>query len=307
MKTAPLPPRAGLAPCSLQLPAGQWSSLLAFLESYFPDAGYVPWTVRMARGEVAAGDGARLTATSPYRPGLRVWYYREPGPEAPLPYLETVIHRDAHLLIVDKPPFVPVVPAGRHLRETLLVRLRERFDLPELVPLHRLDRLTAGLVAFSVEPATRAAYAELFPLRAVEKIYEAIAPVLPAGTLPAVRHSRLGPGEPFFRMRETAGPPNAETYIEELERRGGLARYRLRPVTGRKHQLRVHLAALGAPILNDPLYPELLPETGDDPARPLALLARELHFRDPLSGEARGFTSRRTLAFPDATPASGQP
>lgn len=302
MRTAaalpPLPARDGVDPCSLRLPAGDWPALLDFLQARFPDAGYVPWTQRLARGEVVSDDGEALTTTSAYRPGQRIWYYREPGPEAALPYVETVLHRDAHLLVVDKPHFLPVVPGGPWLRETLLVRLRVRLGLPALTPLHRLDRLTAGLVLFSVEAATRADYAALFAQRRIDKTYEALAPGLADAALPGVRRSRLVSGEPFFRMCEVDGPPNTETRIERIERRGALARYRLRPVTGRKHQLRVHMAALGAPILNDPLYPRLQADARDDPARPLALLARELRFTDPLSGEPRCYRSRLHLDFP---------
>lgn len=292
----PLPARDGVDPCSLRLPAGDWKELLGFLQERFPDDGYVPWTARLARGEVVSEDGETLTTASAYRPGLRIWYYREPGPEAALPYVETVLHRDAHLLVVDKPHFLPVVPGGPWLRETLLVRLRVRLGLPGLTPLHRLDRLTAGLVLFSVDPATRAAYAALFPERRIAKTYEALAPALPE--VPAVRRSRLIAGEPFFRMCEVEGPPNTETRIGLIERRDALGRYRLQPLTGRKHQLRVHMAALGAPVLNDPLYPQLQAGARDNPARPLALLARELRFTDPLSGEPRAFCSRLHLEFP---------
>ena len=161
------------------------------------------------------------------------------------------------------------------------------------MPLHRIDRHTAGLVLFSTNPGSRGCYQALFRERRIDKCYEAIAPALPQLDFPLLRRTRLVPGEPFFRMREGEGEPNSETRIEVVERNGRWWRYRLYPVTGKKHQLRVHLAALGAGIQNDGFYPELLDAEGspDDYLRPLKLLARGLRFDDPLSGERRTFES----------------
>ena len=107
-------------------------------------------------------------------------------------------------------------------------------------------------------------------------------------------------------MREAPGEANSESRIEVIERRGALWRYRLEPVTGRKHQLRLHMAAMGAPILHDRCYPELLPQAPDDPARPLQLLARSLRFIDPVSGQRREFCSALALqSAPAPIAASG--
>ena len=215
--------------------------------------------------------------------------------------METILYADAHLVVADKPHFLPVVPAGRFVRETLLARMVRRLGNADLVPLHRIDRDTAGLVLFSADPATRTAYHDLFRLRRIDKGYEALAPALPALERESVlvRRSRLLPGEPFFRMREAtaaeAGADNSETRIEVMEKGGPVWRYALSPVTGRKHQLRVHMAALGAPILNDPMYPALLERADDDHSRPLQLLAKSLAFVDPLSGTKRRFESGRRL------------
>jgi tRNA pseudouridine32 synthase/23S rRNA pseudouridine746 synthase len=175
--------------------------------------------------------------------------------------------------------------------------LVQQLGNPDLVPLHRIDRDTAGLVLFSANPATSDAYQSLFRQRRIRKCYEALAPALPGLSFPLVRASRLEKGEPFFRMCEVEGVPNSETRIDVIERTGEGWRYALEPVTGRKHQLRVHMAALGAPILNDRVYPKLVPADGMDDgfARPLKLLARALAFDDPLSGAARRFES--TLAL----------
>ena len=94
------------------------------------------------------------------------------------------------------------------------------------------------------------------------------------------------------------GEPNADTLIELVERRGGHARYRLTPRTGRTHQLRLQLAARGLPIVGDPLYPRVLDVAPDDFTTPLQLVARRLGFRDPVDGTEREYTSRRLLDWP---------
>jgi tRNA pseudouridine32 synthase/23S rRNA pseudouridine746 synthase len=294
--TAPLPLREGIGPSSVWLPAGSWKTVLQFLTARFAAIDAATWAARMARGEVVDASGTPLAPDCAYRSGMRIYYYRDVGAEAPIPFEETVLHRDDELLVVDKPHFLPVTPAGRYLRETLLVRLKRRLQLDYLAPLHRIDRETAGLVLFSIRPATRGAYHALFQRRAVTKTYEALAGVAPALRFPLTRRSRIDAGDPFFLMREVDGAANTETDIELLDSGAAIARYRLTPRTGRKHQLRVHMAALGIPILNDPFYPRLLAHKDDDYTRPLQLLARRLAFRDPLSGAAREFESARSLS-----------
>ncbi|HEY1078282.1 MAG TPA: pseudouridine synthase [Fontimonas sp.] len=294
--TSKPPLRAGVAASTVQLPPGHWPSLYAFLCAHFATIDAAQWRTRFERGLVLDEAGQPLTLDAAYRPGQRVRYYRELEREVAVPFEAEVLFRDAHLLIADKPHFLPVIPSGRHLQETLLVRLKHALDLPALTPLHRIDRDTAGLVMFSVNPQTRATYQALFPQRAMHKVYEALAPALPALPFPLERRSRIVTGEPFFRSCEVDGEPNSHTRIEVIETRGTHSQYRLLPVTGRKHQLRVHLAALGAGIVNDPFYPQLgaIP-AADDFSRPLQLLARSLRFVDPLSGETREFVSRREL------------
>ncbi|HZI19289.1 MAG TPA: pseudouridine synthase [Pyrinomonadaceae bacterium] len=292
----PLPDIEGVAPSRQRLPAGPWKTVLDFLTERFPAVGAAAWVSRMARGQVADEAGRTVTPDSRYRAGGTVYYYREPPPEIPVPFEERIVYRDEHVLVADKPHFLPVIPAGRFLRETLLVRLRRRPGLEDLAPAHRLDRETAGLVLFSVNPATRGAYASLFQERRVRKTYEALARPISSHTFPLTRRSRIVPGEPFFTMKEGEGEANAETRVELLRAGDDVSLYRLIPVTGRKHQLRVHLAALGAPILNDRLYPEVRPEEEEeDYSRPLKLLAKSLAFRDPLDGRERLFESVREL------------
>lgn len=280
---------------TLHLPPGGWTTVLDCLCDHFAAIPRAQWLDRIARGRVLDADGAPITAYTPYRAGMPVRYFREVAAEPAIPGEVRIVHVDEHLLVADKPPFLPVTPAGVYVTQTLLARLVAASGHADLAPLHRIDRLTRGLVMFSIRPDTRDAYQALFRERRIAKVYEALAPPLPELDFPLVRRSRIERGEPFFRMREAAGEPNSETRIDVIERGEALWRYRLEPVTGRKHQLRVQMAGLGAAIANDPLYPVLQPEAPDDPARPLKLLARELAFDDPLSGEARRFVSGWSL------------
>lgn len=249
----------------------------------------------MAKGEVTDETGQRLDPQSAYRVGACIFYYREVETESRIPFVEQVLYRDEHILVADKPHFLPVIPSGRFLHQTLLVRLRKTYNVESLVPIHRLDRETAGVVMFSVNPGTRGHYTSLFRDRNVTKVYEALAPTMRDLTIPTTRRSRLVRGEPFFRMKEVSGVANSETHISPLRNLGCNTLYKLVPVTGRKHQLRVHLAALGIPIINDKLYPAMSPSDDDDFSNPLKLLAKSLSFQDPLTGQQRYFESEMKL------------
>ena len=276
------------------LPPGEWDTVLDCLCAHFARVPRAHWLDRFARGRVLDAQGHPVAPSLPYRRGMRLHYFREVIAEALIPVEERILYADEHLVVADKPHFLPVTPSGRFVEQTLLRRLIRRLDNPHLVPLHRIDRHTAGLVLFSANPASRSAYQRLFPERRIDKGYHAMARTLPERDFPLVHRSRLEHGEPFFRMHEVPGTPNSETHAEMLEQRGELCLYGLSPVTGKTHQLRVHMAALGAPICNDPFYPQLQ-EVDDDYQQPLKLLARTLRFDDPLSGEARQFTSQLRL------------
>ncbi len=282
-------------PSTLRLPAGTWSTVLDCLCSRFAAISREQWLQRMARGRVLDADRNAIGPDTAYQAGLVIHYFREVAQERPIPFVENLIHVDEHLVVVDKPHFLPVIPAGRFVAETLLARLTARLNNPNLVPLHRIDRGTAGLVMFSACRATRGDYQTLFRDAAIDKHYEALAPALHDLEFPCTRASRLVAGTPFFRMREVDGVANARSRVEVLEKDGPLWRYRLTPLTGKKHQLRVHMAALGAAIANDPFYPELRDEAADDYDAPLKLLARGLAFIDPLTGVRRIFSSELGL------------
>jgi tRNA pseudouridine32 synthase/23S rRNA pseudouridine746 synthase len=280
---------------TVHLPAGAWATVLDGLCACFPAIDRAQWLDRIARGRVLDRHGTAITPLTPYREGMRIHYYREVADEAPIPFTETVLHVDEHLVVADKPHFLPVTPAGGFVEHTLLRRLIRRLHNPELVPLHRIDRATAGLVLFSASRSSRAAYQALFRERRIDKRYEALAPGLPGLAFPLQRRSCIVAGEPFFRMRESDGEANSETRIEPIDRGGDCWRYALYPVTGKKHQLRLHMAALGAPIIGDAWYPQLAEQADDDYRHPLKLLAQGLAFIDPLSGQSRRFESRLML------------
>jgi tRNA pseudouridine32 synthase/23S rRNA pseudouridine746 synthase len=317
-----LPLREGVSASCLVLPSARqplWPTLLDALAERLPGVTRADWQQRLDAGDVCNADGQALAATSTPRSGQRVYYWRHITCEPTLPFEHQVLYHDGHLVVADKPHFLPVTPGGPHAAETLLARLRRQLDEPALTPLHRIDRETAGLVVLGLRPEERGAYQSLFRTRHIHKTYEAVAPWRPElPWSPAKTASGdLGAGAPelwrsshlrddplrFFLMEEAPTElglaPNSQTRVVCVHRLGsGQGFYRLYPVTGKRHQLRVHMAALGLPLMNDPLYPEVLhgPHSLPDHDKPLQLLARSLSFVDPIAGELRSFESRLQLA-----------
>jgi tRNA pseudouridine32 synthase/23S rRNA pseudouridine746 synthase len=246
---------------------------------------------KVLAGEVFCADGTVADASTELPAGAHVYLYRDLPDEVPVPFAMPVLYRDDDIVVVDKPHFLASMPRGGHVAQTALVRLRRELDLPELSPAHRLDRLTAGVLLFTARRAVRGAYQTMFAAGRVHKTYLARATGTPAVALPAVLRSRIVKERSRLQAFEVPGEPNAETHVESL----GDGLYRLTPRTGRTHQLRVHLASIGIPIDNDPLYPDVIAVAPGDFSRPLRLLAHRLAFEDPVSGGYREFVSRRTL------------
>lgn len=301
----PLPLLHGVKPSYLVLPHDKQfygQPLLHFLCARFPFVGEAAWKARLNSGMVVNQHGRPIDEHAPFQPGKTIFYYRETSrdSEPRIPFDEHILHIDQHLIVVDKPHFLPVIPSGRFLRETLLTRLRLRADLQHLnvadiTPVHRLDKDTAGAMLLSHNPASRAAYQQMFAEKTVQKTYHALAPTRLDLPYPLTVQSRLVRGESFFLTQEVDGAPNAQTEIRLLETRGAVSLYELKPLTGKKHQLRVHMMKLGMPLLNDALYPDVQPAGTEDYAKPLKLLAKSIGFTDPISGEERVFESRQAL------------
>ncbi len=280
----------------VRLPAGgAWSTVREHLvERLAPRAAVID--EMFAAGRIVGADGRAVPPEAAYVPGMFVWFHRELPDEERVPFPMEVVYRDEHIVVADKPHFIATTPRGSHVTETALARLRRELGVPALGAAHRLDRLTAGLVLFTVRPEERGAYQSLFRDRLVHKEYEAVAPYAPALDLPRTVRSRIHKERGVLAAQEVPGEPNAVSRIELVERRDGLARYRLLPRTGQTHQLRVHMNALGVPVLGDPLYPVVTgPVPAGDFRRPLQLLARVLEFTDPVTGRRHEFSSGRIL------------
>lgn len=301
-----LPLRDGVSASTLVLPLLQDlhfrpTSLLSFLEHPARNPQGLDWENRLKTGLICDAQGEKLPLDAPYIPGQRIYYWRDAGPEPRVPFDEQIIYQDDHILVADKPHFLPVTPTGRYVKETLLVRLKQRTGLADLTPMHRIDRDTAGLVMFCIRVQDRDAYAAMFRGRNLAKTYECIAPFSADISFPLVRKTRLLTSpDSFMQMVESVGEPNSETRIDLIERlSGGLARYSLQPISGKRHQLRVHMSGLGLPIVGDGIYPTLTPETQrPDYSRPLQLLAKELAFEDPVTGHRHRFVSQLNLKSP---------
>jgi tRNA pseudouridine32 synthase/23S rRNA pseudouridine746 synthase len=303
---SPLPPRHGLDAVRLRTPAdASWATMRDHLVERLPRVDPARIDAMLREQRIVDRHGP-IAPDAPFVPESFLWFHRDLPNEAPVPFPIGIVHRDDDLLVVDKPHFLATIPRGQHIVETALVRLRRELDLPALSPAHRLDRVTAGLLMFVVRPERRGAYQTLFRDRRVRKTYEAVAPYNPALQLPRTVRSRIVKERGVICAREEPGPVNAETRVELLEHRDGLGRYRLTPLTGRTHQLRLHMSALGVPILGDDFYPVLTEKPLDDFRRPLQLLASILEFTDPITGEPRAFHSRRELqAWTDPTAWAG--
>lgn len=282
MSRPPLPDRDGVGPTRVRLRGGL---VVDEFEERFGSGA------KVLAGEVFRSDGSSVTATTVLPPNAEVWLYRDLPAEVEVPFDVPVLHRDDDIVVVDKPHFLATMPRGGHVVQTALVRLRRSLALPELSPAHRLDRLTAGVLMFTTRREIRGAYQTMFARGEVRKTYLARARVDPSLTFPLTLRNRIIKERSRLQAFEEAGEPNAETFVEHL----GDGLYRLSPRTGRTHQLRVHMASLGLPIVDDPLYPEVVDVRPADFSSPLQLLAQRLEFDDPLGGGRRVFESRRVL------------
>ncbi len=299
---SPLPQRHGLDAAWLRTPDNvadtppRWATIGDFLLDRLP--AEAPVAEMLEAGEFVDQTGRPWHTEDAYRPNAFIWFHRHLAPEPPVPFEIGVLYADERIVVVDKPHFLATTPRGVHVRETVLVRLRESLSLPELAPAHRLDRLTAGVLLLTTQRRYRAAYAELFQTQQVQKTYEALAPYDPSLEFPRRVTNRIEKPRGSLQAVVTDGEPNADSLIELVETRGPNACYRLTPATGKTHQLRVHLAGLGLPIIGDPLYPDVRDVNADDFSTPLQLVARSLAFTDPIDQTPREYSSHFALEWP---------
>jgi tRNA pseudouridine32 synthase/23S rRNA pseudouridine746 synthase len=317
---SPLPVRDGVNATRLRLPGeGPWDTAMDYMMHRWGHIDPQGIEERFDAGEIVGEGGIALDRATPLTEHTFIWYYRTLPPETRIPVELGILHQDEHLLVVDKPHFLPTTPGGTYIQESALVRLRNQLELPDLIPMHRLDRMTAGVLLFSTNPSTRGKYQVLFEKRQVQKEYECVSAAEPAEgypvvEFPAVVRNRMTKSRSYLLAEVVDGEPNAETRIERLATLdGGLAPaapgsaaapdrparralYRLEPHTGKTHQLRVHMASLGLGIVNDAFYPDLLDKAPDDYSKPLQLLARGIRFVDPISGEPVEYRSRLQLS-----------
>lgn len=290
---------------------------------------------RFDSGEVRLDDGTILTSDSPYMPGERIWYFRELADEPQLPSDMPVLYEDEHVLAIDKPHFLPTTPRGSYIAQTALTKLRVREQNPLLIPIHRLDRPTAGVLLFAKTVEARRPFQMMFQHRQVSKTYRAVAPVPADATAAeqALNAEGLQVRSHIQKIRDQLQvqqlseqecaaqgvEPNTLTTVKILRtftpsaravegwrteptlnenrewKKQEWALYDLAPHTGKTHQLRAHLNLLGSPILGDVLYPQVLPDSPDRPEYPLQLLAYSLHFDHPITGERVDLYSGRSL------------
>lgn len=308
----PLPIRDGLNPTHARVPDGPitaWDfvhNLITTQRHRHPEDNEAALQTRFDANEVVRQDGSPLRPDSILATNAVVYFYRIPAPEQPVPYGIPILHEDEHLLVVDKPPFMATMPRARHITETATVRLRRETGNNDLSPAHRLDRLTSGLLVFTKDRSVRGAYQTLFAERRVAKTYEAIAPLadVSPGTIWRSRMEKT-PGELQGRIVE--GEVNAITEVAAVEpvdknpyemlhgSLPALARYTLKPHTGKTHQLRLHMLQAGIPIIGDPIYPVIFPAEAEDMRIPMHLTATRISFVDPLTGRPREFSSQLPL------------
>ncbi|MDJ0353057.1 RluA family pseudouridine synthase [Pseudarthrobacter sp. PH31-O2] len=316
---SPLPVRDGVNATRLRLPdEGPWDTAMDYMMHRWGHIDPQGIEDRFDAGEIVGAEGVPLDRATPLRNHTFIWYYRTLPPEVRIPVELSILHQDEHLLVVDKPHFLPTTPGGTYIQESALVRLRNQLNLPDLIPMHRLDRMTAGILLLSTNPQTRGKYQVLFEKRQVQKEYECVsaaepAPGYPAVEFPVVVRNRMTKSRSYLLAEVVDGEPNAETRIERLRTFDGpapkapdagtppnsalrRALYRLEPHSGKTHQLRVHMASLGLGIVNDAFYPDLLAKAPDDYSKPLQLLARGIRFVDPITGEPVEYRSGLELS-----------
>lgn len=291
------------SPSKLSLPQKNpgVTTVLEYLALKFPSITSDVWKQRMADGKVHWHDGSLISASSLFAAQQRVYYYREVDSEPVIPFAERIIFQDELILVAYKPHFLPVTPGGEYVEECLQNRLRNKTGNQELQAVHRIDKATAGLVLFSVNPSSRQHYHHLFESHQVNKTYQAIANTninAPIANQQWEIKNRLEKTGTRFLMHIVEGLANSHSRIRCLQCSADKALFELNPITGKTHQLRLHMQSLGWPLLHDTYYPQLRqPIKSADYSQPMQLLAQQLYFIDPMTQQPRSFSSNTKLSL----------
>jgi 23S rRNA pseudouridine1911/1915/1917 synthase len=237
---------------------GAGRAVLAHLAATFERATAAEWQARIDAGQVRV-DGAVTTAEAPLVAGQWLSWDRPPWTEPPVPLDTAILFQDALLLAVAKPRGLPTMPGGGlYLEHTLLAVVRRW--APEASPMHRLGRDTSGVVLFARTAAAAGTVQAAFRERRVEKTYLALCAGHPARDAFTVEAPIGEVGHPLLGTLHAAAPGGrrAVSHVRVLERRGGgggpCALVEVEIETGRPHQIRIHLAHAGHPLVGDPLY-----------------------------------------------------
>lgn len=274
-----------------------WKTVRDFLLFRFPHLDPEALTERIENGQIFYDDGSPVPAEAPLIAHQRFWYFRENPAEPVIPFEYDILFEDENIIVIDKPHFLSTTPVGNFLKQTVVTRLRHQTGNMDIAPAHRLDRATAGVLLLTKQKSAREPYQQLFQQRKVQKTYHAICHKNDSLEDSFSIHAHMIENPKSLFMSIEQDEPNSFTDVKRLSSSDELSFYELRPITGKKHQLRCHMAHVGASIVNDVWYPHAMRQAPDDFEKPLQLLAHELSFVDPLSGEEREFRTQRTLSL----------
>jgi 23S rRNA pseudouridine1911/1915/1917 synthase len=263
-------------------------TLLSHLAGLYPHSTPQAWQQNLNNGEVTL-NGVLATGSESIAPGQVLIWKRPPWIEPDAPRHFEVLFEDPHLLAVNKPSGLPTLPGGGFLENTLLRLVQKR--TPEANPVHRLGRTTTGIVLFAKTPQAAARLSADWNTPRIQKIYRALAQnvaqqdvyeiLTPIGLVP---HPRLG----FVWAASPSGKPS-KSVAKVVSRTAGTTIFEVCLHSGRPHQIRIHLASIGHPLVGDPLYGATGQPLEDLPGLPgdggYLLHAQFLTFHHPVSGD----------------------
>jgi 23S rRNA pseudouridine1911/1915/1917 synthase len=233
--------------------AGQM--ILAYYTQQYPHSGQAEWRERITSGQILL-EGDQADPETLLRPGQWLTYHRPPWEEPEVPLSFTVLYEDLDLLVVAKPAGLPVLPAGGFLEHTLLWQLQQRYPRETPLPIHRLGRGTSGLMLLARSSLARANLSQQMRNHCIRKNYRAL---VASGDLPdhftitqaigKIPHPALG-----YVYGATTEGLSAYSECSVLRRTPDTTLLDVTILTGRPHQIRIHLATVGFPLIGDPLY-----------------------------------------------------